>query len=183
MNDNYKPNQDLTLGAVGAVLSLNKEFQETSGDHINGLANVSGNAFLDPYVFWDERANSTAINDSVYVPATTGGSYFSQTLTIPNINPSTTTVISNSNNIWKKAVNNSNNIWKEETEEDILDKKLRPYISAELTKLQNKAESLFDKIQKAENPLDKQNYIQSFQYVSGFSKALEEVLNIINDPS
>lgn len=172
MNDNYKPNQDLTLGAVGAVLSLNKEFQETSGDHINGLANVSGNAFLDPYVFWDERANSTAINDSVYVPATTGGPSSSQTLTIPNINPSTTTVISNSNNIWK-----------EETEEDILDKKLRPYINAELTKLQAKAESLFDKIQKAENPLDKQNYIQSFQYVSGFSKALEEVLNIINDPS
>lgn len=175
MNDNYKPNQDLTLGAVGAVLSLNKEFQETSEDHINGLANVSGNAFLDPYVFWNETANSTAINinGSVYTPSTTGGPSFSQRiLTVPNIKSSTTTVIRNSNNIWK-----------EETEEDILDKKLRPYINAELTKLQAKAESLFDKIQKAENPLDKQNYIQSFQYVSGFSKALEEVLNIINDPS
>ena len=171
MSDNYKSNQGLTLGAVGAVLSLNKEFQETSEDHINGLANVSGNAFLDPYVFWDERANSTAINNPVYAPATTGGPAISQTVTIPNIKSSTTTVISNSNNIWK-----------EETEEDILDKKLRPYINAELTKLQAKAESLFDKIQKAENPLDKQNYIQSFQYVSGFSKALEEVLNIINNP-
>ncbi len=171
MNDNYKPNQGLTLGAVGAVLSLNKEFQETSEDHINGLANVSGNAFLDPYVFWDERDNSTAINGPVYTPSITGGPAISQTLIIPNIKSSTTTVISNSNNIWKK-----------ETEEDILDKKLRPYINAELTKLQAKAESLFDKIQKAENPLDKQNYIQSFQYVSGFSKALEEVLNIINDP-
>lgn len=172
MNDNYKPNQGLTLGAVGAVLSLNKESQETSEDHINGLANVSGNAFLSPYVFWDEKANSTAINGPVYTPSITGGPSISQTLTVPNIKSSTTTVIRNSNNIWK-----------EETEEDILDKKLRPYINAELTKLQAKAESLFDKIQKAENPLDKQNYIQSFQYVSGFSKALEEVLNIINDPS
>ena len=172
MNDNYKPNQGLTLGAVGAVLPLNKESQETSEDHINGPANVSGNAFLSPYVFWDEKANSTAINGPVYTPSITGGPSISQTLTVPNIKSSTTTVIRNSNNIWK-----------EETEEDILDKKLRPYINAELTKLQAKAESLFDKIQKAENPLDKQNYIQSFQYVSGFSKALEEVLNIINDPS
>lgn len=171
MNDNYKPNQDLTLGDVGAALPLNKEFQETSENHINGLANVSGNAFLDPYVFWDERANSTAINGSVYTPSITGEPSISQTLTVPNIKSSTTTIIRNSNNIWK-----------EETEEDILDKKLRPYINAELTKLQAKAESLFDKIQKAENPLDKQNYIQSFQYVSGFSKALEEVLNIINNP-
>lgn len=171
MNDNYKPNQGLTLGAVGTLLSLNKESQETFGGQISKLEDALTNA------------TPNSVNSYVYAPATTGGPYFSQTLTIPNINPSTTTVISNSNNIWKKAVNNSNNIWKEETEEDILDKKLRPYISAELTKLQNKAESLFDKIQKAENPLDKQNYIQSFQYVSGFSKALEEVLNIINDPS
>lgn len=165
MNDNYKPNQGLTLGAVGTLLSLNKESQETFGGQISKLEDALTNA------------TPNSVNSHVYAPATigpatTGGPYFSQTLTIPNINPSTTTVISNSNNIWK-----------EETEEDILDKKLRPYISAELTKLQNKAESLFDKIQKAENPLDKQNYIQSFQYVSGFSKALEEVLNIINDPS
>lgn len=175
MNDNYKPNQGLTLGAVGATLAvlnphcspLNKGFQETSEDHINGLADMSSQD-----VYYNGASNATVINAPVYTPTITGRPSISQTLTIPNIKPSITTVIRNSNNIWK-----------EETEEDILDKKLRPYINAELTKLQAKAESLFDKIQKAENPLDKQNYIQSFQYVSGFSKALEEVLNIINDPS
>lgn len=176
MNDNYKPNQGLTLGAVGALLSLNKESQETFGGQISKLEDALTNATPN-------SVNSRVYAPATIGPATTGGPYISQTLTVPNIRASTTTVISNSNNIWKKAVSNSNNIWKEETEEDILDKKLRPYINAELTKLQAKAESLFDKIQKAENPLDKQNYIQSFQYVSGFSKALEEVLNIINDPS
>lgn len=32
MNNNYKPNQGLTLGAIETLLSLNKEFQETFGD-------------------------------------------------------------------------------------------------------------------------------------------------------
>ena len=141
-----------------------------------GLQTYPGmHSFLDPYVFWDEKANSTVINDSAYTHAIIGDSSITQTLTIPNINPSTATA--------STVISTSNNIWKEETEREYtLDKKLRLYINAELTKLQAKAESLFDKIQKAENPLDKQNYIQSFQYVSGFSKALEEVLSVINDP-
>lgn len=118
-------------------------------------------------------SNPVTVNNSVYGSVTTGAPNSSSTVTISNDVSTTIT-----------AINSSRNIWKEETKREyILDKKLRPYIDEELTKQRVRMEDLFHKIQNIGDPLDKQNYIQSFQYTSGFSKALEEVLNIINDPS
>lgn len=87
MNGNYNPNCGLMLGVAGALLLLNKEFRETSEDHINGLADMPCQD-----VYYNGVANATVINDTAYTYAITRGSSISQTLTIPNIKPSTTTI-------------------------------------------------------------------------------------------